>query len=41
MHKGGTWTATPALIKVDEISTKLTKKLDAEIIQNWCKLTKK
>ena len=26
----------PALIKVDEIRTKLTKKLDTEIIQNWC-----
>ena len=26
----------PALIKVDEIRTKLTKKLDTEIIHNWC-----
>ena len=31
----------PALIKVDEIRTKLAKKLDTEIIQNWCNFSGK
>ena len=31
----------PALIKVDEIRTKLTKKLHTKIIQNWCNFSGK
>ena len=31
----------PALIKVDEIRTKLAKKIDTEIIQNWCNFSGK
>ena len=37
----GPWSAMPALIKVDEIRTKLAKKLDTEIIQNWCNFSGK